>query len=147
MTRSEKAPNALRTIGEAADLLGVEPHVLRFWEEKFHVIAPAKHNGRRYYRPSDLEILRFIRELLHNRGFTIRGAQLFLEQNGVNSKIDEEKIRTLFQEISSVERRSSHAMNRSSSSEKEVRKNQKLLLDQSIVALKQISACVRKLSA
>ena len=74
-----KGPNAFRTIGEAAEELGVAPHVLRFWEGKFRALRPLKRAGnRRYYRPTDMELLRRIKSLLHDEGFTIKGAQKVL---------------------------------------------------------------------
>jgi DNA-binding transcriptional MerR regulator len=70
----------MRTIGEAAAELGVEPHVLRFWESKFSQIQPLKRTGgRRYYRPSDVALLRRIRGLLYNDGYTIKGVQRLLD--------------------------------------------------------------------
>ena len=74
--RKEKAPNALRTISEASDLLEVPQHVLRFWETKFPQIKPLKRNGgRRFYRPQDLEVLQQIKHLLYSQGYTIKGAK------------------------------------------------------------------------
>lgn len=71
----EKGPNAFRTIGEAAEEVGVAPHVLRFWEGKFAGLRPLKRGGsRRYYRPRDIELLHRIRRLLHDEGYTIKGA-------------------------------------------------------------------------
>ncbi|MEL7028220.1 MAG: MerR family transcriptional regulator [Pseudomonadota bacterium] len=77
-----KSPDAFRTISEAADELDVPQHVLRFWETKFGQIRPLKRaGGRRYYRPADLDLLRGVRRLLYDEGFTIRGVQkLFREQ-------------------------------------------------------------------
>lgn len=72
----EKSPEAFKTISEAAEELGVEQHVLRFWETKFTQIKPLKRRGgRRYYRPEDMEILHRIRHLLYKQGFTIKGAK------------------------------------------------------------------------
>jgi len=73
---SEKSPNALRTISEAADLIDVPQHVLRFWETKFTQIKPLKRNGgRRFYRPTDIETLQQIKFLLYKQGYTIKGAK------------------------------------------------------------------------
>ncbi len=75
-----KSPDAFRTIGEAAAEIGVEPHVLRFWETKFARLKPlTRAGGRRYYRPEDLDLLRRIKKLLHDDGLTIRGAQKILQ--------------------------------------------------------------------
>lgn len=75
----EKSPEALRTITEVAAELGEETHVLRFWETKFDALQPVKMKGnRRYYRPSDVVLLRTIRTLLHERGYTIKGAQALI---------------------------------------------------------------------
>lgn len=79
----EKAPDAFRTISEVADELDVPQHVLRFWESRFNQIKPMKRaGGRRYYRPDDLELLRGIRHLLYGQGYTIRGVQRILKEQG-----------------------------------------------------------------
>lgn len=78
-----KASEAFRTISEVADELDVPKHVLRFWEGKFPQIRPMKRGGgRRYYRPEDVELLKGIRVLLHLEGFTIRGVQKLLKEQG-----------------------------------------------------------------
>jgi DNA-binding transcriptional MerR regulator len=78
-----KAADAFRTISEVADDLEVPKHVLRFWENRFPQIKPMKRGGgRRYYRPADLELLRGIRHLLHNEGYTIKGVQKILREQG-----------------------------------------------------------------
>jgi DNA-binding transcriptional MerR regulator len=80
----EKSPDAFRTISEAAEELDVPQHVLRFWETRFPQIKPMKRaGGRRYYRPNDLELLRGIRSLLYKEGYTIRGLQRILKEEGV----------------------------------------------------------------
>ena len=72
----EKSPEAFKTISEAATLLGVPQHVLRFWESQFSQISPLKlAGGRRYYRPEDISILSKIQHLLHKQGYTIKGAK------------------------------------------------------------------------
>ena len=79
----DKAPEAFRTISEVADELEVPKHVLRFWEAKFNQLKPMKRGGgRRYYRPEDVALLRGIRFLLYNDGYTIRGVQKILRENG-----------------------------------------------------------------
>lgn len=77
----EKSPSALRTIGEVAELLGLETHVLRFWETQFTQIRPQKLRGsRRHYRQEDIQLLDYIRHLLHEEGFTIEGAKRHLQE-------------------------------------------------------------------
>ncbi len=79
-----KSAEAFRTIGEVADELDVPKHVLRFWEGKFPQIRPMKRGGgRRYYRPEDMELLRGIRHLLHAEGYTIKGVQKILREQGI----------------------------------------------------------------
>jgi DNA-binding transcriptional MerR regulator len=80
----EKAPDAFRTISEVAQELDVPQHVLRFWESRFREIRPMKRGGgRRYYRPDDVGLLRGIRHLLYGEGYTIRGVQRLLREQGV----------------------------------------------------------------
>src|ERR1700755_2740040 len=79
----EKAPGAFRTISEVAQELEVPQHVLRFWESRFREIKPMKRGGgRRYYRPDDIDLLRGIRHLLYGEGYTIRGVQRILKDQG-----------------------------------------------------------------
>lgn len=83
-TRTGKSPKAFRTISEVAEELGVQQHVLRFWESKFAQIKPVKRGGgRRYYRPEDVELLRAIQTLLYHDKFTIKGVQKLLREHGV----------------------------------------------------------------
>jgi DNA-binding transcriptional MerR regulator len=78
-----KAPEAFRTISEAAELLDTPAHVLRFWESRFPQIKPVKRaGGRRYYRPVDIDLLSGIKLLLHDQGMTIRGVQKLLQEKG-----------------------------------------------------------------
>ncbi|MCB8837500.1 MerR family transcriptional regulator [Aurantimonas sp. VKM B-3413] len=80
---SDKSDDAFRTISEVADELDLPQHVLRFWESRFAQIRPLKRGGgRRYYRPDDVELLRGIRYLLYVKGFTIKGVQRILKENG-----------------------------------------------------------------
>lgn len=77
--RPQKSSAAFRTISEVAEDLDVAQHVLRFWESKFPQVRPLKRGGgRRYYRPEDVELLRQIRRLLYDEGYTIKGAQKLL---------------------------------------------------------------------
>jgi DNA-binding transcriptional MerR regulator len=80
----EKAPEAFRTISEVAEELDVPQHVLRFWETRFGQIKPMKRGGgRRFYRPSDIDLLKGIRSLLYGEGYTIRGVQRILREEGI----------------------------------------------------------------
>lgn len=79
----DKSPDAFRTISEAAEELDLPQHVLRFWETRFATIKPLKRGGgRRYYRPEDVLLLRGIRHLLYDQGFTIKGVQRILKDQG-----------------------------------------------------------------
>ena len=79
-----KSPDAFRTISEVAEELDLPQHVLRFWETRFSQIKPLKRGGgRRYYRPDDVLLLRGIRQLLYGEGYTIRGVQRILREQGV----------------------------------------------------------------
>ena len=79
-----KGPDAFRTISEASDELGVPQHVLRFWETRFSFIRPMKRaGGRRFYRPQDISVLRGVRTLLHDEGYTIKGVQKLHKEQGV----------------------------------------------------------------
>lgn len=80
----DKSPDAFRTISEAADELDLPQHVLRFWETRFSTIKPLKRGGgRRYYRPEDVMLLKGIRHLLYDQGFTIKGVQRILKDQGI----------------------------------------------------------------
>jgi DNA-binding transcriptional MerR regulator len=86
LRRAAKSPEAFRTISEVATELAVPQHVLRFWESKFNQVRPLKRGGgRRYYRPEDVELLRRIRSLLYDEGYTIKGVQKLLRENGRKS--------------------------------------------------------------
>lgn len=80
---SDKSTEAFRTISEVAKELGLATHVLRFWESKFPQIKPLKRaGGRRYYRPDDVDFLRRLQVLLHDEGYTIKGAQKLIREEG-----------------------------------------------------------------
>lgn len=84
-----KGPEAFRTISEAAAEVGVPQHVLRFWETKFSFIRPMKRaGGRRFYRPQDLTILRGVRRLLHDEGYTILGVQRLHRDKGMGRLVE-----------------------------------------------------------
>ncbi len=84
----EKTVNAFRSISEAAIELDIPQHVLRFWETRFSQIKPMKRGGgRRFYRADDIELLRAIRHLLYGEGYTIKGVQRLLKENGQKAVI------------------------------------------------------------
>lgn len=75
-----KAPDALRTIGEVSDALGIRQHVLRYWEEQFPMLRPVKRSGgRRYYRADDVRLIATIDRLVHREGYTLKGAKKALQ--------------------------------------------------------------------
>jgi DNA-binding transcriptional MerR regulator len=79
----DKSPDAFRTISEVAEELDLPQHVLRFWETRFSQIKPMKRGGgRRYYRPQDVELIKGIRHVLYDQGYTIKGVQKLLRENG-----------------------------------------------------------------
>ena len=85
---TRKSKEAFRTISEAADELDVPQHVLRFWETKFSQIRPMKRAGnRRYYRPEDVDLLRVVRHHLYDDGYTIKGVQKLLKDQGVKATV------------------------------------------------------------
>ena len=91
-TRPSKSRAAFRTISEVADELDVAQHVLRFWESKFPQVRPLKRGGgRRYYRPEDVDLLREIRALLYDEGYTIKGAEKLLRQRRTKQTAEKPK--------------------------------------------------------
>jgi DNA-binding transcriptional MerR regulator len=79
----EKSPDAFRTISEVAEDLDLPQHVLRFWETRFTQIKPLKRGGgRRYYRPQDVDLIKGIKSMLYDQGYTIKGVQKLLRDNG-----------------------------------------------------------------
>lgn len=88
-TVTGKSEGAFRTIGEVAESLGLPQHVLRFWETRFSEIEPIKRaGGRRYYRPRDVELVAAIRHLLYGQGYTIKGVQRILKEQGARAVIE-----------------------------------------------------------
>lgn len=83
----KKSADALRSIGEAAKQLGLQAHVLRYWETKFpKQVKPIKRSdGRRLFRPEDMSALRAIQILVHERGMTLKGAKALLGEQGVEA--------------------------------------------------------------
>ena len=95
--RREKSADALRSIGEVAGELGLQTHVLRYWEGKFpkHVKPIKRTDGRRLFRPKDVEALRAIQLLVHERGLTLKGAKALLQEQGVSAVLSGEARLTL----------------------------------------------------
>ena len=82
----DKSPDAFRTIREVAEAMDLPQHVLRFWETRFPQIKPLKRGGgRRYYRPDDVELLRAIKHLLYGEGYTIKGVQKLIKEQGARA--------------------------------------------------------------
>ena len=97
---SLKSPEAFRTISEVSKDLSLPQHVLRFWETKFVQIKPIKRGGgRRYYRPEDVKLLKGIKNLLYNDGYTIRGVQKVIKENGTKKLLTIQSENNLFTEI------------------------------------------------
>lgn len=91
-TSTAKAESAFRTISEVAEELGVQQHVLRFWETKFTQVKPLKRGGgRRYYRPEDVALLKKIHTLLYAEGYTIKGVQKLLKGVSKTQVLAEQK--------------------------------------------------------
>lgn len=83
MASDEKSAAAFRTIGEVAAATGIAPHVLRYWEARFPQLKPVTRAGnRRYYRPADVRLIERIDRLLHHDGYTLRGVQQLLADEG-----------------------------------------------------------------
>jgi DNA-binding transcriptional MerR regulator len=80
-----KADNALRTIGEVAEILALPTHVIRFWETKFSKIKPVKYNCRRYYSLDDINKLKQIKDLLYVQGYSIKAADDKLKRIKISS--------------------------------------------------------------
>jgi len=92
LRRPAKSAAAFRTISEVANELDVPSHVLRFWETKFTQVRPMKRGGgRRYYRPEDVDLLRRIRSLLYEDGYTIKGVQKLMREGGMKAAEDAEE--------------------------------------------------------
>jgi DNA-binding transcriptional MerR regulator len=94
------------TIGEVSELCGVKPHVLRYWEQEFPSLKPVKRRGnRRYYQRHDVLMIRQIRSLLYEQGFTIGGARQRLDGDGQKpetTKVPAELVRALRQDLEAV---------------------------------------------
>ena len=97
--------NALKSINDVASQLELEPYILRFWENKFSVIKPVKGKGnRRLYNSEDIKIIKKIKDLLYNQGYTIEGANKYLNSNS-NSKVpanNNKAIEKIINELKSI---------------------------------------------
>ena len=88
-SKTEKSPDAFRTIGELSAELGVAQHILRYWETRFSQLRPLQRAGnRRYYRPADVALVRRIADLLNNQGYTVRGVQQLLDSGAAPAPAD-----------------------------------------------------------
>ena len=122
-----KSPEAFRTISEVSKDLALPQHVLRFWETKFVQIKPIKRGGgRRYYRPEDIELLKGIKYLLYNDGYTIRGVQKVIKENGTK-KIISKKIENYDFTLNKDDYKTSQMTNKITNSSIGESKRQKLM--------------------
>ncbi len=91
------------TIGEVSELCQVKPHVLRYWEQEFPQLKPVKRRGnRRYYQRQDVIMIRQIRSLLYEQGYTIGGARLQLTETKEEGQLDRETIRSMVMELEEI---------------------------------------------
>jgi len=93
------------TIGEVGDLCGLKPHVLRYWEQEFPQLKPVKRRGnRRYYQRQDVMLIRQIRSLLYDQGFTIGGARQKLSGSEIKEDLNQSKqlIRQIRMELEEI---------------------------------------------
>ncbi len=96
-------PKRYFAIGEVSELCAVKPHVLRYWEKEFPGLQPDKRRGnRRYYRTRDVLLVRTIRDLLYEKGFTIDGARRKLSEDANNPPANAAELRTLARELQQV---------------------------------------------
>ncbi len=92
------------TIGEVSELCGVKPHVLRYWEQEFSQLKPVKRRGnRRYYQRHDVVLIREIRGLLYEQGFTIGGARQRLETDPSSGSTDTNKKQMIQEMLTELE--------------------------------------------
>ena len=104
-----KSPEAFRTISEVSKDLSLPQHVLRFWETKFIQIKPIKRGGgRRYYRPEDIKLLKGIKSLLYNDGYTIRGVQKVIKEVGTKRMLKKESENNIFTETENTNNQSNN---------------------------------------
>jgi DNA-binding transcriptional MerR regulator len=97
-------PKRYFTIGEVAKLCDVKTHVLRYWEQEFSQIKPVKRSNRRYYQHQDILVIRQVRSLLHEQGYTISGAKAWLKGDKGSEESDRYKqvIRQTINELDEI---------------------------------------------
>ena len=97
------------TIGEVSELCGVKPHVLRYWEQEFPTLSPVKRRGnRRYYQRHDVVLIREIRSLLYEQGYTIGGARQKLSDHSDNNEAKQQGFEDLRDELEDLLRLLNH---------------------------------------
>ena len=91
------------TISEASNLCDVEAHVLRYWEQEFSQLSPIKRRGnRRYYQRHDVMLIRHIKELLYNNGYTIKGAKQKLSDEASEQETKSSSVSAIRSELESI---------------------------------------------
>lgn len=139
-----KSANAFRTISEVSEELGVQQHVLRFWETKFTQIRPLKRSGgRRYYRPEDISLLKHIHNLLYTEGYTIKGVQKLLKGQTKNMVLQEQE-NTLSRASEKAQSAQVSAMQISG---KELDQEQQKVLQNLLADLKEIRSIIKDKAA
>ena len=137
-----KSPEAFRTISEVSKDLALPQHVLRFWETKFSQIKPIKRGGgRRYYRPEDVDLLKGIKNLLYNDGYTIRGVQKVIRENGPknvlfsNTKVNVKLEQKTFTENENIYNAEQNVHTRTGQTLSEIKRKKLMDVMQSLVEL------------
>lgn len=132
-----KSPEAFKTISEVSRDLSLPQHVLRFWETKFAQIKPIKRGGgRRYYRPEDIELIKGIKYLLYNDGYTIRGVQKVIKESGSKKILKKENNINYFTDSENDNIDQTDQLNRSSHSISETKRKKLLNVLNDLVSLK-----------
>ena len=147
----KKSANAFRTISEVADILGVQQHVLRFWETKFTQVKPLKRGGgRRYYRPEDIDVLQHIHQLLYTEGYTIKDVKKLLLGHGksqvANGEFKKEKAIQDNQKSAAPSAQQNEEFADAPEEKKSLSPRQKAILGSMIGELKELRDLVRSAS-
>jgi len=139
----KKSAGAFRTISEVADELGVQQHVLRFWETKFSQVKPLKRGGgRRYYRPEDIDVLKAIHDLLYDQGYTIKGVQKLFKEQGKAALVNGETKQVTAS--NTQERASSPAHSTAQNFDGKLKPTQRALLESTLGDLRDMRRIVKK---